>query len=250
MKTTKKQENKKAAYVTEYKGYHSEKILDKFAAALIEAKAEVRADLENGTARVKISDRNSKMGEIPSISTLPFFTCPAVCKGTCAPSCYAAKLANLRPAVLHAYAYNTALYLLNQDAYFEQIAEFTQGCRFFRWHVSGDIVNASYFAEMVKIAGNTPHCDFLAFTKSFKIVNDWISSNGALPENLHVIFSGWTNMTPENPHGLPETTVYIKEEDFDAERWLSCGGNCFHCACRGLGCWKAQSGDIIAFKKH
>jgi hypothetical protein len=231
-------------------GYYNEKVIGKFNDGLKDAKAAVKATIESGeTPRVKFSGGNTKMGAVASVSTLPFITCPSRCAGTCGKACYAAKLANLRPAVLNAYAWNTALYMLDSKAYFDQIDDYCKGVRYFRFHVSGDIVNKAYFAEMVKIALDNPKTEILAFTKRYEVVNAWISENGKLPENLHILFSGWNNLKTINPHGLPETTVYEKEEEFN-ESWKTCGGNCFNCACRGLGCWQAKTGDIIAFKKH
>ena len=147
------------------------------------------------------------------------------------------------------YANNTAIALYRPMEYFQQISDFVKTQRYFRFHVSGDIVNDVYFQNMVDIARENPHCEILAFTKRFTIVNNWIAKNGQLPENMHILFSGWNNLTPDNPHNLPETTVFEHDEDFNPD-WKMCGGNCFECVCRGLGCWQAKSGDIIAFKKH
>ncbi len=232
------------------KGYYNETTIAKFADALKNAKKLVRAILESGIVpQVKFSGGNTKMGLVPSVSTMPFFTCPHVCSTTCGVSCYAAKLANLRKNVLNSYAWNTAVVMLCPEEYHAQVKAFCRGQRYFRYHVSGDIVNKDYFAHMVENALENPHCEILAFTKRFEIVNDWISANGALPENLHILFSGWNNLKPENPHGLPETTVFEHDSEF-CDNWKTCGGNCFNCACRGLGCWNAKSGDIVAFKKH
>ena len=208
------------------------------------------------------------MGGVASVSTLPFITCPGICKGTCAPHCYAAKLANLRPAVMKAYARNTAIYYENPAAYWAQIDAAAKAVRFFRWHVSGDIVNVDYFEHMVQIARENPHCQFLAFTKRFDAVNSWISdevwrkdprafwaqqfdvfASIALPENLHILFSGWDGMKPENPYHLPETDVIMPGEEAP-ENWHICPGNCFNCALTGCGCWAAKAGEIVAFHKH
>ena len=230
--------------------YYNEKVIGKFAAALKIAKQDVKNDLAAGIApKVKFSNGNNKMGAVASVSTLPFITCPARCAGSCGKSCYAAKLANLRPAVLNAYAWNTAIVSICQEEIHKQIKAFCRGVRYFRYHVSGDIVNKAYFAAMIDNAKSNSHCEILAFTKRFEVVNAWIAENGQLPENLHILFSGWDNMRPENPHSLPETTVYKTEADFN-EAWKTCGGNCFECGCRGLGCWQAKKGDTIAFKLH
>ena len=232
------------------KGYYNENTIAKFAEALKSAKNQIDEMIGNGElVKVKFSNGNSKIGEIPSVSTLPFLTCPGRCAGTCASACYAAKLANMRENVRNAYAWNTALALYHSDIYHAQVKAFCSMQRYFRYHVSGDVINSEYFANMVDNARSNPHCEILAFTKRFEVVNAWINENGKIPANLHILFSGWSNMIPENPYKLPETTVYEKETDFN-DSWLTCGGNCAECVCRGLGCWKATTGDVIAFKKH
>lgn len=228
------------------KGYYNEKTLEKFRAAYNAAVAAV----ENGEdLRVRISSANSKMGNVASVSTLPFLTCPACCSSTCGAKCYAAKLANLRPSVLKSYAVNTAIALRRPDVYWTQVNAAICGVRFFRFHVSDDIINSDYFAHMVDCARNNPHTEILAFTKRFDVVNNWISDNGDLPANLHIMFSGWSNLTPNNPHKLPETNVIEKGAE-PLEGWTVCPGNCFECACAGAGCWGAGKGETIAFHIH
>lgn len=225
--------------------YYNDSVIGKFQAALKEAKEEVKA---GKIAAASISKGNNKMGAVASVSTLPFITCPARCKGTCGKECYAAKIANLRGSVLKSYARNTALLMLRPDLYWQSVRLVMAGTRFFRFHVSGDIVNKVYFENMIAACKDNSHCQVLVFTKRFEVVNAWIRENGDLPKNLHVLFSGWENMKPVNPYKLPETNVFGNEGP--AESWLVCGGNCFECGCRGVGCWQAQKGDVIAFKKH
>lgn len=226
--------------------YYNEKVMDKFTTALNEAKKEV----ESGMVKtVSISSGNVKMGAVPSVSTLPFITCPSRCKGTCGSACYAAKIANMRPSVLKAYARNTALAMLKRDLFWAGINYALMGARFFRFHVSGDILNRDYFDRMVKAAATNPHCEILVFTKRYEIVNAWMDENGDLPENLHILFSGWTNLEPINPHDLPETNIFTDEQG-PKDEWLVCGGNCYECGCRGVGCWQAKKGQTVAFKKH
>ena len=227
------------------KNYYNEKVLNKFKAALKEAMEEVK---NNSDVSVTISNGNSKMGAVVSVSLLPFLTCPARCNGTCGSECYAAKIANLYPSVLKSYAKNTAIALYRPMKFWQDVEKAIKGVRFFRFHVSGDIINKEYFANIVDIATANKHCEILLFTKRFEIVNAYIKAFGDLPENLHVLFSGWDNLKPVNPYKLPETNVFGKEGP--AENWKVCGGNCFECGCRGVGCWQAKKGDTIAFKKH
>ena len=229
-----------------FNGYHSEKIVNKFAAALEQAKADVKA---GKVTEVAISNGNSKMGDVTSVSTLPFFTCPGRCNGTCAGKCYAAKIANLRKNVLQNYANNTALAMLKPELYWEGVAQAIKGVRFFRFHVSGDIMPGNYLGHMISLAFANPHCEMLCFTKRYEYVNKWIEENGMLPENLHILFSDWNNLKPVNPYKLPETNVF-KTEDEIQDNWLICGGNCYNCACRGVGCWQAKNGETVAFKLH
>ena len=235
-------------------GYASLKIINKFSAAL---KEELNATRETPDliGSVSIPHSNSKMGEVTSVSTLPLITCPSSCYGTCGKICYAVKLANVRPSVLKSYARNTAIFLKSPDRYFAEIDLAARAVRYFRFHVSGDIVNADYFDRMVDVCRKNPKTEFLCFTKNFETVNRFVAKNGgsaaaAIPENLHMLYSGGAGVEMSNPFNFPETTIILDEKDFDPDTMKFCEGSCFGCAYRGVGCWQAKSGDIIAFKKH
>lgn len=203
--------------------------------------------MKKNDIKISISAGNRKMGAIPSVSLPPIVTCAPGCK--CANKCYAAKLCRIYKNVRDAYGRN--LDILNNDpaAYFEQILDYVKMHRFFRWHVSGDIVDSEYLLNMVSIAKSTPHCNFLAFTKQYDIVNEYINTYGPLPENLQIIFSAWPGMDMPNPHNLPTANVIFKGQK-PAENWKICGGNCTECACAGIGCWELKKGDHIAFYEH
>ena len=229
-------------------GYYNAKTLHDIMWEYADAKALLDAG-DPKALKVSISYENSKMGPVASVSLLPFLTCPACCKSTCGIKCYAAKLCILRKSCRLAYARNTALALNRSDLYWKQVNAAVSAVRYFRFHVSGDIPGGFYFEHLIECAKANPGTQILIFTKRFELVNACIDSYGDLPENLHVLFSGWTNLTPDNPHKLPETNVYSCEADFNPD-WLTCGGNCFECACRGVGCWQAKAGETIAFKLH
>ena len=226
-------------------GYYNQKVLDKFAKAYKEAVKKVK----NGDRHVRISKSNTKMGNVASVSLMAYTTCHARCKGTCGAKCYAAKLANLRPVVLNSYAINTAIATLYPKDYWKEVNKACGKVKYFRFHVSGDIMNEDYFKHMVKVAKANPETEILAFTKRYEIVNAYLDSGKKLPKNLHILFSGWTNLVPLNPHKLPETNV-IEKGEMPHEAWKVCGGNCFNCAQGGTGCWNTQPGDTIAFHIH
>lgn len=230
--------------------------LEKLVKASHDAEAEILEALKKkrSVSRfVTISEGNSKMGKVASVSLLPIMTCPGRCSGTCGNKCYAKKLALLRPVVARSYARNTAVARFAPRAFWSAVRSAMQSVRFFRFHVSGDIQNADYFREVVRSCVSAPHCQVLMFTKRYEIVNDYIDKFGPLPDNLHCLFSGWLNLHPTeggyNPHRLPETQVYAKEGDIRPE-WTPCGGNCLDCAVHDGGCWTARPGDTIAFKIH
>jgi len=228
------------------KNLYTVKTVNKFAAALEEAKQDVTAGRD---LRVRVSNKNSKMGPVASVSLLPYITCPARCRGTCAGDCYAARIANQYNESLRAYSVNTALAMLDPEAFWRQVEAAMWAVRFFRLNVAGDIIDADFFRRLVDAARHVAGTEILVFTKRFEIVNDYLAAGGEIPANLHVLFSGWTNLQPVNPYSLPETNVIQKNAEPE-DGWKVCGGNCFECACRGVGCWQAKSGDVIAFPIH
>lgn len=197
--------------------------------------------------KISISNGNSKMGAIPSVSLPACVTCNP--SAPCFKKCYAAKLERIYSSVKNAYARNLDILSDDPAAYWQQVKAAAVVTRFFRYHVSGDIPNAAYFAEMVKTAEEIPTTKFLAFTKQYQTVNDFINSGGVIPENLKIIFSSWGAWKCENPHNLPTSDVIFKGCE-PSEDWKICGGNCTECACRGVGCWEVKNGETIAFYEH
>ena len=175
-----------------------------------------------------------------------FGTCPCRCTG-----CYATKGRYTFQNVIKANARKTWLSRYDIDfmvrAIIAQVnADHIKICRI---HASGDFDSMAYVNAWRRIVKECPDTTFLCFTKRYNVVNSYIDNNGPLPRNLKVLFSGWHNLKPINPHNLPETTVYKRHEMPDPN-WLLCGGNCSECSCRGCGCWKAEKGETIAFKIH
>lgn len=197
--------------------------------------------------KVSISKGNSKLGAIPSVSLPSCITCNP--SAPCFKKCYAAKIERLRKTVKDAYSRNLDILQEDPALYWLQVKAAASMSRFFRFHVSGDIPNPQYFADMVKTAEELPHTNFLAFTKQYNIVNEYINNGGEIPANLKIIFSNWGEWKCNNPHGLPVCEVIFKGEE-PADNWKVCGGNCTECACRGVGCWELKHGETIAIYEH
>lgn len=196
---------------------------------------------------VSISHGNRKMGEIPSVSLPPVVTCAKGCK--CAKKCYAAKLCRIYPSVKSAYDRNLEILNSDWDSYWLQVRAAACVSRFFRFHVSGDILNAQYLDEMISTAKALPNTDFLAFTKQYHLVNEYVSNVGSIPENLHILFSEWPGMEMPNPHNFPVAHVIFKGEQ-PQKNWNICPGNCATCAVGGCNCWALKNGEHIAFYEH
>ncbi len=198
---------------------------------------------------LKVSPGNIKMGAIPSVSLPAGLTCIPGC--ICYLLCYARKLERLRPSVRNAYMNNYELLLNDPDKFWMQVEEAVKKARFFRFHVSGDIPDASYFGHMVDVAARNPHCDILCFTKKYAIVNDAIANGMVLPKNLHVLFSVWRDIPYENPYELPEAHIRYRDGfTTSSPSAVECGGNCTNCAVTDGGCWGLRSGGQVVINQH
>ncbi len=201
---------------------------------------------------VKISTTNSKLGLIPSVNLAPIITCRSNCP--CAKDCYATKGNYRFKNVKDSHIHNYHEYLSNPEGYFKDICHAVNNgmvtYAYFRWHASGDIVDDKYFEGMVKVAEAQPNTSFLAFTKKFEIVNQFISNGGIIPSNLHIVFSAWgDNFKIENPHLFPVAHVRFRDENQNKsipQDALECSGDCTNC----LQCWKIQRGQSVVFDKH
>lgn len=204
--------------------------------------------------KVSISAKNSKMGPIPSVSLPPVITCKhwETCKNAKGKfCCYAMRMYKnkARGSIRAAWDRNFEILNTDRDSYFCQIKAAAMVTRFFRWHVSGDIVDIDYLDRMVKIARELKNTEFLAFTKNYEDVNEYFQSHKK-PANLHLIFSlPFDGAKIDNPHNLPTAAVILKGQE-PKEEYKICGGNCTECACRGVGCWQLKKGETIAFNEH
>ena len=196
---------------------------------------------------VSISKGNSKMGAIPSVSLPACVTCNP--SAPCFKLCYAAKITRLYKTVKTAYENNLNILNNNPVLYWDQVKTAAKMARYFRYHVSGDIPDLAYLINMIDVARELPHTQFLAFTKQYTIVNDYLKYNGTIPENLKIIFSNWGAWKCDNPYNLPVCEIILKGSE-PAPDWKICGGNCTECACRGVNCWDLKNGETIAIYQH
>ena len=203
--------------------------------------------------KIHISTGNAKLGGIYNVSLPPVTTCQNC--GSCSKYCYAVKDYNQYPNTRTAWNENYMLFLTDPERYFDDIERAARLQRFFRWHVSGDIVNAEYFAGMIHVARENPKCEFLAFTKAYEIVNNAINNGAVIPSNLHLLFSAAPGNDMPNPHRLPECHINFADPTLNtyfggAEYEHHCNGNCEECIGTGCGCFFLKTGDAAIINQH
>lgn len=221
--------------------------LKKVVTALRAAIDHYKTEIENGKElKVSIPAGNVKLGRVMNVSLAPVIACGAMCKH-CIRLCYDLKACLQYINVLLARGRNTALALYNRPEYFAQIEKAIAKRKknyYFRWHVGGDILDADYFENMVRIAAKYPHFKFWTYTKKYSIVNNWVKENGDLPDNLCIMFSQWKTKTENgdiiaipfpNPYKMPVFTVRFAEEEKPANMF-KCPGNCDICKANNTGC--------------
>lgn len=200
------------------------------------------------TIHVKISEGNSKLGKIRSVSLPSIKTCRQC---ACQYKCYAQKLERLRPSVRSAYQNNLDVLISDPITYWREVEAAIMMSRFFRFHVSGDIPDKAYLCKMVEVASRNEQCQILCFTKRYEFVNEFLSNGGKIPSNLHIIFSGWVGLDMVNPFHLPEAHVLYRDGSTTARRdAMSCNGNCTECAITDGGCWSLKNGEQVVFHEH
>ena len=191
---------------------------------------------------VTISEGNSKMGVIPSISLPAIVTCNP--KAPCTKGgCYALNGAFQYPSVQGAYAKNLNTFKSSPKDYFNAIDQWLHIRKpsIFRFHVSGDIPNKRYLTEMMKIAAYNPEIKFLAFTKKYALLKGI-----SVPKNLSIVASAWTGFDMP-AHDYPIAWLNDGIENRIPKDAIECFGNCETC---GM-CWSLKKlGKDVYFNKH
>lgn len=205
--------------------------------------------------KVTISRHNSALASIPSINLPAVITCRP--DAPCAKLCYACKgnfrFGNVQRSMLD----NLYIYRNDPDLYEQSVYVAASMSRYFRRHSSGDIIDMDYLKMMVRIAKRLPATRFLAFTKKFELVNEWLQHNKCLPENLVIVFSAWDkDFQVPNPYNMPVAYVLLRRDETPEipshakECMKASKATCAQCVAQSGGCWAMKPGDAVYFKQH
>ena len=221
---------------------YSKESLEKVMKLMKETKAHYDAETVE-KIRICISGGNRKIGRVMNVSLPPILTCPN-CKH-CKWYCYDIKACMQYPdTVIDARVRNLVILMKDRDEFFRRIdAKMSRRRKnkFFRFHVSGDIMDIDYLDRIIDIARK--HNDFViwTYTKSYNIINEWIRINDRdnLPKNLHIMFSKWDGVEMPNENEMPVFACRMQEGNKDPMNWddmWKCPGNCDVCKAAGRGC--------------
>ena len=202
--------------------------------------------------RISVSRTNTKM-HCPSLSLPPGLTClPGVpCLGE---GCYADRMYHrgIHPGIKKSYDANWALYRADSVAFFDQLSGWFHydSPRYFRWFVSGDIPDLSFFNLMLHTCRITPGTKHLCFTKRADVLEKWATlgfDHSDLPANLSLLYSVWPGVRVPEAAVLCDAYAYISTDPRTADLPASsaCPGDCADC---GRRCWHTPT-DVV-FPKH
>lgn len=208
--------------------------------------------LANKSNEINMKNNNSKTGAACLNLAFPVCTCrsDAPCKTTC----YACKGCQTIANVQAAYYRNLRLYHDDPDNFFEQVyckVKFS-GLPKVRVFDSGDFPDADFLRMLVELCRKTPNTKYMAFTKQYEIVNDYIANNGKLPDNLNIMFSAWHKLwNVPNPYGLGVAYVDFDDKSLNPEfpkNAFVCPGRTSTCSACGA-CFNKKLKAVI-FRQH
>ena len=170
-----------------------------------------------------VSPRNSKVGNIPSFSTMPgrgflmlsdgraAVDVPGTCGGACSACerhCYAVRIAKFRRKTAISWARNTAIVRAGDFERLKRavLAHIDLNDRpFFRFHVAGEVESAAQFGAYCEIAEARPRVRFALYTHRFYDVATWAIERGGTPANLLI------NASLDNRPPTAEDTALARE---------------------------------------
>ena len=197
---------------------------------------------------IYVSHKNAKV--LAMILDMPAgISCDPKCP--CFKFCYAQKGQQAFCSAKGAHRRNLRLFMENAEDFWAQVSKkIGKKIKWFRFHAAGDIPNAQYLKGMCSLAKKFPDVKFLAYTKKYSLVNNYLDHHRK-PSNLTFVFSAWdkTWKVP-NPHHMPMAYVNFKDKSINPDipkKAFKCPGKCEEC---GYHCWKMNKDQSVVFHQH
>lgn len=84
----------------------------------------------------------------------------------------------------------------------------------------------------------------------FDVCNEYLDEGNVIPENMHILFSGWLGLKMDNRHGFPEAHPIFESGTSAPEGTRLCTGNCTECLKEDRLCWSIGKGQAVGFLAH
>lgn len=198
------------------------------------------------------NNNNRKLGM--ACLSVPFPVCVCDPNAPCFEKCYAQHGCQGFANVQGAYYRNLRLYNHSADDFFEQLyykIKFS-GLPMVRFFDSGDFPDMEFVAKSIELANQFPNIKFMAFTKKYELVNQFLHNGGKLPNNYNIMFSAWDKLWEvPNPFHLPVAYVKFKDERMTPEmpsNTFRCPGRESTCSACGV-CWNKKV-VAVCFDEH
>ena len=163
---------------------------------------------DTGQLHVVISQRNTKLGNIPQFNTLPGDeplalsggrpltnikgTCGGHCED-CKSSCYAIRCAlRNHNTVIPAWGINTVILRTDREKVKSEITEYCNKniVKYFRFHTSGELESLEHLDLYCDICRMNPEVTFYIYTKRFDLLVEWFVERGEKkPDNFVINLS-------------------------------------------------------------
>lgn len=198
------------------------------------------------------NNNNRKLGK--ACISVPFPVCVCDPNAPCYEKCYAKHGCQGFANVQGAYYRNLRLYNNDADDFFEQLyykIKFS-GLPMVRFFDSGDYPDVEFLNRSVALAKKFPNVKFMAFTKKYNMINEYLNKGGEIPDNYNIIFSAWDKLWEvPNLHNLPIAYVRFKDTRMTPEmpsNTFQCPGRDSTCSACGV-CWNKKV-KSVCFNEH
>lgn len=209
--------------------------------------------IANSSNLISVNNGNAKTGK--GCLTISFPTCACREDAPCKKGCYCMKGRQQYSNVLGSYFRNLRIWREDPQNFEEQLCyqiKFS-GLSLIRYCSAGDIPDANFLDMMFRVAKKFPKVNFLAYTKKYEMVNDYLDTHPEIPDNLTIRFSYWhVGWRVDNRHNLPVAYVDFKDQSLNpfipSNAYKCKGGKEYTCTMCQV-CFKKQV-QAVVFKQH